>query len=37
MTLADGSRVEAPVVIVNRESVAAMGRAAEPATLRLAS
>jgi hypothetical protein len=37
MTLADGSQVEAPVIIVNRECVAAMGRAAEAATLRLAS
>ncbi|HLG12490.1 MAG TPA: hypothetical protein VI876_12090 [Dehalococcoidia bacterium] len=37
MTLADGSQLEAPVLLVNRESVSAMGRAAEPATLRLVS
>jgi hypothetical protein len=37
MTLADGSQVEAPVIVVNRECVSAMGRAAEAATLRLAS
>jgi hypothetical protein len=36
MTLADGSQVQAPVIIVNRECVSAMGRAAEAATLRLA-
>ena len=37
VTLAAGSQIEAPVVLVNRDSVSAMGRAAEPATLRLAS
>jgi hypothetical protein len=37
LTLADGSQIEASVVLMNRESVSAMGRAAEPATLRLAS
>jgi hypothetical protein len=37
LTLADGSQVEAPVVLVNRDTVSAMGRAAEPATLRLVS
>lgn len=37
MTLADGSQIEAPVLLVNRESVSAMGRAAEPARLRLVS
>lgn len=37
LTLADGSQIEAPVVLVNRDAVSAIGRAAEPATLRLAS
>jgi hypothetical protein len=35
MTLADGSQIEAPVVIVSRDSVSAMSRAAEPSTVRL--
>ena len=37
MTLADGSKLEVPVVIVNRDAVSAMSRVAEPATLRLVS
>ena len=37
MTLPDGSQLEAPVIIVNREAVSAMSRVAEPAALRLVS
>lgn len=35
MTLPDGSTLEAPVILVNRDAVSAMARAAEPSTLRL--
>lgn len=37
MTLPDGTQIDAPVVIVNREAVSAMSRVAEPAVLRLVS
>ena len=35
MALPDGSTLEAPVILVNREAVSAMARTAEPSTLRL--
>ena len=35
MMLPDGSTLEAPVILVNREAVSAMARCAEPSTLRL--
>jgi hypothetical protein len=35
MMLPDGSTLEAPVILVNRDSVSAMARTAEPSTLRL--
>jgi hypothetical protein len=37
LTLPGGAQIEAPVVIVNRDAISALGRTAEPAKLRLVS